>query len=95
MIFSNSRYKDTQCIYDRNDTVVIDSRIKKTFDQSRCTLYLMKQGDTLDNISYKYYGKSCYYWAILDNNPQYLSELEIKIGDYILLPSYSEVVNGR
>ena len=94
MIYANSRYKDSNIIIDRNGTKVIDGRKKKTFNQSNCTLYMFKQGDSVDNLAHTYYGSTYYNWAILDNNPQYLSELDINIGDYLLMPNYNEVVNG-
>ena len=60
----------------------------------KCTVHLFKQGETLDVLAYKYYSSSSFLWAILDNNPQYMSELDIKVGDYLSIPSYSEVING-
>ena len=45
-----------------------------------------------DYIAYKTYGDSRLYWAILDANPQYQSELEIQVGDVLIVPAYDEVV---
>ena len=50
------------------------------------------QSDTLDFLAYTVYGNSELWWAILDANPQYQSELDIQIGDLLTIPSFNEVV---
>ena len=43
-------------------------------------------------MAYRYYGVSALRWAILDANPKYKTEFDIKCGDRILIPDYEEVV---
>ena len=45
----------------------------------------------MDNLAVKYYGNPELYWVILDANPQYRCELDIKKGDRLIIPSYEEV----
>ena len=58
----------------------------------RCQIHEWTIGDTLDGISYKYYGNSAFRWAILDANPNYRTEFDIQYGDLISIPSYDEVL---
>lgn len=94
MLFENSRYINSTTFRNSDNTVVYQSRSKKVYTEADCTIYLFKNGDRLDNLAYSYYGDSSYKWAILDCNPTYLCELDIKIGDYILIPSYKEVMSN-
>lgn len=92
MIHVNSRYLGTETFRNADNAVVFKRRKRKTFNKSKCTLYQFKQGDRLDNLSYQFYGKSHYWWCILDCNPKYLSELDIEVGDYIFIPPIDEVL---
>lgn len=49
--------------------------------------------DRLDLYAASRYGDPQLYWAILDANPQYTSEMDIQIGDRVVLPSYQKVLN--
>lgn len=92
MIHRSSRYVNTP-VYPLDGNVILETRIRYTFDQSKCTAYRFIQGDTLDCIAHRLYNKASLWWAILDNNPQYESELEIKEGDMLSIPNYDEVVS--
>lgn len=92
MIHENSRYVGTETFRNADRAVVLKKRERKTFNKDKCTLYQFKQGDRLDNLSYRFYGKSHYWWCILDCNPKYLCELDIRVGDYLLIPNASEVL---
>lgn len=50
-----------------------------------------KETDRLDLLAYHYYGDPQYWWFILDANPQYFEESEIKKGDVLLIPPFSEL----
>lgn len=56
-------------------------------------MYEWVEGDTLDGVAYKMYNNTNLRWAILEANPQYNSEFDIKNGDTILIPDYTEVVD--
>lgn len=49
------------------------------------------QSDRLDNLSQRYYGNPIYWWFLLDANPRYMEEHEIRHGDILLIPPYSEL----
>lgn len=94
MMFENSRYLHTP-IYSRlsEGTPILKMRSRFTFNIQKASIHEWVEGDTLDGVSYRYYGISALRWAILDANPLYRSEYDIKCGDRIFIPSYDEVVN--
>ena len=49
-------------------------------------------GETLPAIAYKYYNKASLYWVIMDANPTLMHIFDIKAGDILNIPSYSQVV---
>lgn len=91
-VYQGSRYIKTP-LYPRGDTQVFGIRQRNHFDLTKATYYTVVQGDTLDGIAYRQYGNSQLWWAIMDANPQYQSELEITVaGNSILIPAFEEVV---
>ena len=92
-IYENSRYINTT-MYKRLsiDTSVLRIRSRYKFNLANCTLHNWCDGDTLDGLSYKYYGNTALRWAILDANTTYRTEFDIKCGDTIYIPNYEEVV---
>lgn len=92
MICDNSRYLRTPPIESRN-TVLLERRERYKFNIENCTTYTWVMGDTLDGVAYNQYGITDLRWAILDANPQYRTEFDIKNGDIILIPDYDEVVD--
>lgn len=94
MLYENSRYLHTiQSNRLGWDKPTLDIRSRFSFDESRCTVYEWREGDSLDGVAYRYYESTSLRWAILDANPQYRTEFDIKNGDSILIPSYEEVVS--
>ena len=93
-VFENSRYLRTQ-LFNRQgwDKPTLDIRARFTFKEEDCQTYTWIDGDTLDGVAYKFYGLTSLRWAILDANPYYRSEFDIKNGDTILIPNYEEVVS--
>lgn len=93
-VYENSRYLHTrQSTRLGFDSPTLEIRERFTFNQENCTMHEWCEGDTLDGVAYKYYGISALRWAILDANPKYRTEFDIKNGDSILIPDYDEVVN--
>ena len=93
-VYENSRYLHTrQSTRLGFDSPTLEIRERFTFNQEDCTMHEWCEGDTLDGVAYKYYGISALRWAILDANPKYRTECDIKNGDSILIPDYDEVVN--
>lgn len=93
-IFNNSRYLRTQgYIREGFKSPILKVRDRFTFNPENFTTYTWIEGDTLDGVSYKAYGFTSLRWAILDANPKYRTEFDIRNGDVINLPSYEEVVS--
>lgn len=93
MIFKGSRFTNTPAYIDETDgTLLIGIRSRATFDMTEAQYYTFIQGDTIDGIAYREYGDASLYWAILDANPEFQHEVEIKPGDTLAIPPYNEVV---
>jgi len=93
-VFDNSRYIMSD-LYTRGDdeTPTLRLREKPSFNEDEATLYTWTSSDTLDGVAYKFYEIADLRWAILDANPQYRTEFDIKVGDVLLIPSFEEVVD--
>lgn len=93
-VYENSRYLHTKEMTRLGwDAPTLQIRERFTFNQDNCELYEWCEGDTLDGVAYKYYENTALRWAILDANPKYRTEFDIKNGDVIMIPDYDEVVN--
>lgn len=93
MVFENSRYLHSKQMTRLGwDSPTLQMRSRYQFVQDKCTLHEWCEGDTLDGVAYRYYGNCALRWAILDCNPKYRTEFDIKNGDIVLIPDYEEVV---
>lgn len=93
-MYSNSRYLHTRPIIRLGwDIPTLEMRKRYTFNQEECKNYEWREGDTLDGVAHRFYGVCALRWAILDANPKYRTEFDIKNGDNILIPNYEEVVS--
>lgn len=93
-VYDNSRYLNTTMFCRKgHETPTFRVRERYSFNENTCLIHEWCEGDTLDGVSYRYYEESALRWAILDANPQYRTEFDIKNGDQILIPSYEEVVS--
>lgn len=93
MMFENSRYLNTPMYNRDGDFAVLKNRKRYDFPKKLCTKYKFKDTDTLDYIALNFYGNTRLGWAIMDANPDYRTELEIKAGDIINIPTYESVVS--
>lgn len=91
MIHENSRYINNRTFIDRNGAVVFYTRPRQIFNTENCTQYSVNGNDTIESIAVKKLGSAHYKWAIMDCNPHYLTELDVKTGDNILIPSIKDV----
>ena len=91
-VYRDSRYVKTSAYVRRGETLVLSIRKRNYFDLSKATFYTVVRGDTIDGIAYKQYGNAQLWWAIMDANPSYQSEIEIKPGDVLTIPPFDEVV---
>ena len=94
-VFENSRYMKSP-LYMRGDseTPTLKIRERFTFDTDTATMYTWKSSDTLDGVACEFYEIPDLRWAILDANPQYRTEFDIKVGDVIYIPAFEEVVDA-
>ena len=51
------------------------------------TLHLFTDGDRLDQISFKYYGKPDLWWVVAEYNPEIQDFMHIQPGTYIRIPN--------
>lgn len=92
MLFEGTRYTTTSAYIHEGDALVLDIRQQASFNLSDATFYTFRERDTLDGIAYMQYGNAALWWAILDANPRFQHEIEIKPGDLLVIPSYEEVI---
>lgn len=94
-VYENSRYilTDQYTRLDRNSVELLGLRERHEFNMNDATNYQFSAGDTIDGIAYEVYGDAALRWVIMDANPQYRTEFDIKVGDYIALPDVEEVYN--
>lgn len=90
MIFEGSRYKYTN-VYDNNGKRTFENRTRLNFSLDDCYSYSFKSTDRLDILAYEYYGDAQLWWVIMDANPSYDFEFDIKAGDTILIPTKKAV----
>lgn len=91
-VFQSSRYVNTSAYIKNGENLMLANREKAIFNSDNFTYYTVLEGDTIDCIAYKVYGDAQLYWAILDANPTFLSELDITEGSVIAIPDIEEVV---
>lgn len=94
MVFEDSRYLSTEPYFDSNDILVLSRRRPIEYNVDKMTLYTFKEGDTVSNIAYRMYENQDLWWCIMDANPKYETEMDIKPGDVLYIPDYSEIVEG-
>lgn len=92
-VYQGSRYAKNGVV-SRNGVLVPTIRQRVLFDKELGTYYTIIEGDTLDGIAYKQYGNAQLYWAILDANVELQTELDVKPGDVLFIPSIDEVLNN-
>ena len=91
-VFKDSRYTKTSAYIRQGNNLILSIRSRNYFNLEKATFYTVLQGDTIDGIAYKKYGNAQLWWAIMDANPKYQSEIELKAGDVLIIPSFDEVV---
>lgn len=90
-VFHGSRYVPVPAYLCRG-TSTLQLRPRTKMDLTNASFVTVVEGDTLDGIAYKQYQDASLWWAILDANPKYQHEVEIKAGDVLTVPPLSEVV---
>ena len=82
----NSRYV-TANLYSYNDVLLVDNSrtINTTF--SRSAKHTIAQGETLEHISFQYYGDATRWWQIADANASIQNPLLLTPGTVIDIPN--------
>lgn len=90
-VYYGSRYTYAKTYRDVTDeglaVTIFDRRTGYIPPHPADTIHVVSEGDRLDLIAFKYYGDTQLGWVILDANPQYDTELDIKPGDRLRIPS--------
>ncbi len=88
MIFEGSRYEGNYLYYDEEyGTSYLAPLDKDIPPHPSDFVYQYKAGDRLDILAKEFYGNPQKKWIILLANPQYASELDIKVGDILNIPN--------
>ena len=92
-VFDNSRYIRSE-LYVRESSGIPTLKIRErfSFSEENAEMYTWGAEDTLDGVAYQFYDIADLRWAILDANPQYRTEFDIKAGDVLLIPAFEEIV---
>lgn len=92
-IYKRSRYEGTYLFQDpETNHIFVDPIREPKFSEEREDFYRqIRAGDRLDIIAKEMYGDERLEWILVDANPQYTSPLEIKEGDYIVIPNPQRV----
>lgn len=91
MIYENSRYLKAN-VKEIDGVYLFKPRNKYSISNNGAKIHQFTAGDTLDGLAKYYLNNSQLWWAILEVNPQYKSELEIPYGTNLIIPSYHEVI---
>lgn len=86
-VYKGSRYDGALLNIDSNSVLSIS--FNRTYIEPEESDYIIQvtAGDRLDILAERFYGDSQLQWIILYANPQYDSPLDIKAGDYLVIPN--------
>lgn len=92
MIYNYSRFTNTNAYYTHKGNLSFKIRERFKFNLENAKIVLYREGDRLDLLSYRYYGTTQLWWAILDANPTYRWEGDIPYGASLVIPEKGEVI---
>lgn len=93
MIFVGSRYEGGHLYYDEIYQITYLAPItKEILPHPTDLVYQFKAGDRLDILAQEFYGNPQLKWILLLSNPQYATELDIKIGDILNIPNPERMI---
>lgn len=64
----------------------IPQPIRKVLSAPTDLLHILKQGERIDQLAFKYYKDPLLSWIIMYANPQFDNEFEIPVGTTIRIP---------
>ncbi len=60
--------------------------VRKEYSEIAVQTYIVKPGDTFENLAAKIYGDSSQHWRLLDLNPQINFTFDLQANDRIRIP---------
>ena len=84
----NSRYNNL-----RRDTHIDLPDVVNVNKSDPLAIHICELGDTIENISYKYYGTTKLFWVILYCNDIVDPFIELQTGDRIVIPNRLNIPN--
>jgi len=88
---SLSRYQTFPFWYNTLDNKYIMGVTAQLKDDTLYSIHVAVKGDTWDSLSLHYYGNPTWYWIICDFNRVQDPFTEIKEGEHIKIPSFSNI----
>ena len=88
MVFKGSRYDGGITYFDEeHDISYLSPSSLNIKAEEEDLVYQYQAGDRMDLLAVRFYGDAQDKWIILLANPQYDTELDIKIGDILNIPN--------
>ena len=87
-----SRYSVFPYYYNRIDNkYVYGITANLSNDDTKFVSHRIKPGDTLDSLALYYYNNPTYFWIIADFNRIIDAYSELKVGEVIKIPTFSDI----
>ena len=88
----SSRYNTVPYFYHTEDDKYVRGLAKKVSGEFEYSIHMIEQTDTLDKLSFKYYGRPDLYWIIADVNN--IKDPFINLYDkfnFLYIPAYKDI----
>jgi|TARA_B110000503_G_C6988716_1_gene346401 nucleoid-associated protein YgaU len=86
------RYKNINILKDKNGKKFLATTILPIIEPTHNDIYITGQiGDRLDNLSFKYYGDSTFWWIIARANNIGKGDFTVPLGMQIRIPDPSSI----
>ena len=92
MLYKGSRYTNTPLVID-GEIPTFSDRDLMDFNYQNSKSHIWTEGDTIDGVAFAYYGNSQLWWVIMDANVKYQFPTDIRVGDIVLIPAMTEVLD--
>lgn len=87
-----NRYQSSSTRITADGRVIYTSTIPKTVEKTIHGIDIIaKEGDRLDNLANKYYGKASLWWAIASANQIVEQTMHVEPGTILHIPAISEI----
>lgn len=86
-----SRYSPFPIFYNTMDGTYQGSITDYLLDTTTFIKHLVNESDTLDTLALYYYGNPTYFWVIADFNRIQDPFEKLKVGEFIKVPTFSDI----